>query len=201
MGREAEVLAKLDGHCLPAVAHLETDVLHIRAGHRVSVRFSEIKRCFHDDGWLTVEYGAHHRLDLHLGTAAAKWQKAIECPPTLLDKLGAKPGMKVAAQGFDSLEFLGEIPCATSWAHGDVFDLVLLYCEDAAGLRELGKARSAVSASGGLWLVYPRGSKAIPESQVRAHCVSDRWVDVKTCRFDETKTALKFVRRLAPVLP
>jgi hypothetical protein len=135
MGREAEVLAKLDGHCLPAVAHLESDVLHIRAGHRVSVRFSEIKRCFQDDGWLTVEYGVHHRLDLHLGAAAPTWQKAIECPPTLLDKLGARPGMKVAAQGFDSLEFLGEIPRATSWAHGDVFDLVLLYCEDAAGLR------------------------------------------------------------------
>jgi hypothetical protein len=200
MGREAEVLVKVDGHTVPAVAHLGSDMLHVRAEHRVSVRFSEIKRCSQHDGWLIVEYGAHHRLDLHLGLAAERWQKAIECPPSLVDKLGVKPEAKVAALGFDSLEFLGGLPCATTWVPGDLFDLVLLNCVDADGLLEVPKARSAVAIRGGLWVIYPRGSKVIPERLVRQECLTENWVDVKTCRFDETRTALKFVRRLVPTL-
>lgn len=190
MGRQAEVLAKLDGHTLPGVAHLESDILHLRADRRISVRFSDIARCQEDDGWLRLEFRGH-RLELHLGVAAATWQQAILTPPTLLDKLGVRPGVAVWATGFDDLAFLGDTPLSTD----EAVDVVLFHAPAPSALNEIRRARGAVKQGGCLWVVYPRGDAALPERLVVSHAGIDGWVDVKTCRFDESRTALKFVRR------
>lgn len=190
MGRQAEVLVKLDGHCQESLAQLETDFLRLSAPHHVTVRFADITQCEAADGWLTLHFGSR-RADLHLGPKAEVWQKAILSPPTLLDKLGVKPGVTVAAVGFSDLGFLDGVILSETSA-----TLVLLNVSEAAELTQVRAVRRLVAARGGLWIVYPRGSKEIPERLVREVAICDEWVDVKTCRFDETRTALKFVRRL-----
>lgn len=189
MGRQAEVLVKLDGHCQGTTAQLEADFLRLSAPHHVTVAFSQIESCEAANGWLMLRYGVH-RLDLHLGPKAEMWCRAIVSPPTLLDKLGVKPGVSVAAVGFEDLAFLEGVELSEGAS-----DLVLLNVLDAAGLDQVRPSRRLVAQRGGLWVVYPWGSKEIPERLVREVAICDEWVDVKTCRFDETRTALKFVRR------
>lgn len=195
MGREAELVARLDGDAIAAKVQLESDTLRLRGDRALKVSFAEIRVVGAEDGWLSLAFG-EHLLELPLGAAAGRWRKAIESPPTLLDKLGVKPGQSIAALGFADRSFLGETPHATSLVAGAKHDLVLLHAPSSAGLRAVREARRAVAPKGGLWIVYPRGSKEIPERHVRAAALGDGWVDVKTCRFDEVRTALKFVRRV-----
>ncbi len=190
MGRQAEVLVKLDGHCQESLALLETDFLRLSAPHHVTVRFADITQCEAVNGWLTLQFGSR-RADLHLGPKAEVWQKAILSPPTLLDKLGVKPNTTFTTHGFEDLTFLEG---AATTDEGP-FDIVLLNVKDNAGLKDIRAVRRFIAPKGALWIVYPRGSKTLPESLIRAEAISQEWVDTKTCRFDETRTALKFMRR------
>jgi len=189
MGRQAEVLVKLDGHGQESLAQLETDYLRLSAPHHITVRFVEIEKCEAADGWLTLHFGTR-RVDLHLGPKAEAWQKAIVSPPTLLDKLGVKPGVTVATQGFGDLAFLDGIATSETPA-----DLILLNLTDPSELDQIHVVRQRINPKGALWIVYPRGSKTFPERLIRTEAITDEWVDTKTCRFDETRTALKFMRR------
>src|SRR3954468_13731642 len=97
MGLEAACTATLGNATARGKALLETTELIFRGdGLRVRVPLAEIRRVAVDGGRLSVRWGAE-TLALELGAAAApRWAEKIEHPPSRLDKLGIKPGSRVA---------------------------------------------------------------------------------------------------------
>ena len=195
MGAEARCRAALDGKALPpGVALLETREVIFRGPQRVVVPLGEVTAARAADGWLELTYGARC-LRLELGAAAERWLKKIQHPPSRLDKLGVKRGMKVIVAGSFDPGFLDELrvvapPLARLAAGADV---VFLLAEGRAALDKLAKVRVAIAPSGAVWVVRPKGSKAITEAEVLAAARAHGLVDVKVVAFSETHTAEKLV--------
>ena len=107
-----------------------------------------------------------------MGAAVApKWVQKILNPPSLLDKLGIKPGQQVACKGKFDAAFLDELSTrveATTLRAGDgEYDLVLMLAQTPADLADIPAVVQRLTQSGGLWVVYPKGGATIKETEVR----------------------------------
>ncbi|ETK37391.1 DUF3052 family protein [Microbispora sp. ATCC PTA-5024] len=81
------------------------------------------------------------------------------------------------------------------------YDVILLFCPDAAALREgFAAARERLARDGGLWVCWPKRSSGVAtdlsENPVRDHGLAQGLVDNKVCAVDETWSGLRFVYRL-----
>jgi hypothetical protein len=113
-----------------------------------------------------------------------------------LDKLGVKPGMRVQVVGVE--ELLPELAEREVRHVGDEAEILFLGVEAHADLERLPDAWSRVAGRGALWVVYPRGVRAVTEGEVLAAGRAAGLLDVKVARFSETHTALRFVAPRAP---
>ncbi|HVT11143.1 MAG TPA: hypothetical protein VHE55_02665 [Fimbriimonadaceae bacterium] len=189
MGREVQCVVRHGGGSAEVKALLETEAVILRGEIKATIPFAGLSRVEAVDGVLHLD-----DTSLDLGPQAAKWADKILHPPTLLDKLGIKPGMRVALFGFDDASFLAGHPFESS-ATGKECDAILYRAPTLAELSALGQIAHAVCEKTVLWIVYPKGRQDIKESDVFAHGKAVGLVDVKVCKFSETETALKFVRR------
>jgi hypothetical protein len=120
----------------------------------------------------------------------------------ILDKLGVKPGMRVAVLGLDSERaFLAEVRAragepSTDRARKDT-DMVIVRVDGAADLARLSKLEALIRRDGSIWAVWPKGQKHIGEGMIRDAALARGLVDVKVCAFSETLSALKLVIPLA----
>ncbi len=114
----------------------------------------------------------------------------------LLQKLGLKEGMRIAVLGFADREFMLDMSYETCLKEDTGYAAVLFYASSVEKLSSLRQAKSSIVSNGMLWVVYPKGVKAITQRQVFFHGNTEGFVDCKVCRFSSTETALKFVRRL-----
>ena len=118
----------------------------------------------------------------------------------LLDKLGVKPEHRAAVLGLDDGDFLFRLVGRAS----DVYvnrrraglDLIFLGIERREDLRRLGSQRSFIAPNGAVWVVWPKGSKAVNENDVRDAALDAGLVDVKVVSFSPTLSALKLVIRV-----
>ncbi len=117
----------------------------------------------------------------------------------LLDKLGMRPGMRVAALGSFPPDFLALLGgrAAEVAAEPEGCDIVLLAAGDRAQLADLPTLVRRLRRDAALWVVRPRGSPLITEREVRAAGLDAGVVDVKVVHFSETHSAAKFVFRRA----
>ena len=115
--------------------------------------------------------------------------------PSLLDKLGVKPGMAVALAGEFAVDFLAELRerKVALVASKRPADLIFLAAESASDLARVGKLAAGLKPDGGLWVVYPKGVTAIRETEVIAAGREAGLKDTKVAKFSETHTALRFV--------
>lgn len=133
----------------------------------------------------------------------------IRPPKSLIDKLGVKPGSRVSVLGVRDEEFWKQLRersteiaegtaegAAGEAAAGDS-DLVFFMAEGIEDLANLGQLRSSIKANGGIWVVSPRGTAGIKETDVIEAAKRAGLVDTKVVRFSETHTALKLVIPLA----
>lgn len=114
-----------------------------------------------------------------------------------LDKLGVKPGMRIAVLGLTDPGFVHELETRTAdlafaRPRRDTAMVVLL-AESEAGLRRLPAAARAIRRDGMVWVVWPKGQPHIREGTVRAAALACGLVDVKVMAFDERLSALKLV--------
>lgn len=119
----------------------------------------------------------------------------------LLDKLGVKPGQRVAVLGIMDADFLGELTGRVSgfsreMPRGDA-DLIFYRAENPADLALLKALPGAIRKDGAVWVVYPKGQKHIREMDVLTAGKAAGFTDNKVARFSETHTALRFVIPLA----
>ncbi len=120
---------------------------------------------------------------------------------TLIDKLGVKPGQRIAVLGVEDAEFLRDLAASVpEYSRGNRIsnaDLIFFSAEAREDLSQLKSLSRSISKSGGIWVVYPRGQKHIREIDVINAGKSAGLTDNKVCRFSGTHTALRFVIPLA----
>jgi hypothetical protein len=137
-----------------------------------------------------------------LGEAeAARWADRILHPKSLADKLGIKPGMRIAidlpAARIDPDQFLKPVrertDDVTFGEPKDGTDLMFVEAASAPELASLPALRGFLKPNGGIWVISPKGDPAIRDVDV-IHAAKDAGlVDVKVVRWSQTHTALKLV--------
>jgi hypothetical protein len=124
----------------------------------------------------------------------------------LVDKLGVKPGARVALvsapEGFESA--LEPLPVGATvrrrLSRGT--DLAVMFTTRRAELaRRWAPATRAVGPTGVLWVAWPKKASGVV-TDMNEHVVRDvvlptGWVDVKVCAIDDTWTGFKCVLRVA----
>jgi hypothetical protein len=114
----------------------------------------------------------------------------------LIDKLGVKPGQRVAVLGVESAEFLTELAARVpEYSRGKRLngaDLIFFAAEAVADLAQLNSLERAMQKDGAIWVVYPKGQKHIREIDVITAGKAAGLTDNKVCSFSATHTALRF---------
>jgi hypothetical protein len=203
MGFEATCRATLDGTSGRGQALLETTELRFSGDFKARVPLGEVESVKIAGKTLTLKWRGRV-LALELGDAAGKWAEKIKNPPSRLQKLGVKPGMRVAMVGrFDfepgfaaELEKAGAtLAAATSRAPVDILFYALTAPPDLDRIAGLAKR---LEPAGALWTLRPKGKDTpVTESETRGAGLRAGLVDVKVAAFSATHTAEKFVIPLA----
>jgi hypothetical protein len=116
----------------------------------------------------------------------------------LLDKLGIRPGMRVAILGVDDDAIRPSIADRTTdltegWPEPDT-DVVLLAADSTAELAPLAELATRIRPNGAIWVVSRKGKTAtLRDIEVIAAARDSRLVDNKVVSFSPTHTALRLV--------
>jgi hypothetical protein len=194
MGNIRKTRVTTGGRSYDGEALLETTELIVRGEKRVVVPFASIRSIDAIDGRLII----NDDLTLDLGDEAAKWAEKIRNPKSVVQKLGVKAGHQVLLINIDDAPFAHELASAGAViAKGKNRDAIFYGANTRDDLSRLAKLRESLAPNGSLWVIRPKGIKAITESDVMAAGKAAGLVDVKVVKFSETHTAEKFVIRVA----
>ena len=119
----------------------------------------------------------------------------------LLDKLGVKPGAKVAIVDLDDAGFVSLLRQRTSdivkGKPSSPADLVFFGAEDATDLKRLKDLKTWIEPNGAIWVVRPKGGRsALRDTDVINAGLAAGLVDNKIASFSETHGAMRLVFRL-----
>jgi hypothetical protein len=116
----------------------------------------------------------------------------------LLDKLGIRPGMRVALVDIDDPDIRGQIAGRTTdvtdgWPEPDT-DVVLFGADTWEALAPLRDLAGRIRPNGAIWVVSRKGKAAtLRDVEVIEAAKDARLVDNKVCSFSATHTALRLV--------
>ena len=205
MGREASCRVEFNEAVAEGKALLETDELVFRPGLRgvpgstgafkLRIRFTEMTSVEAVDGRLEVTFpDGTARFELEAPSEAARWAERIKNPRTLMDKLGVKPGARVAVLGVDDERFWSALSART----GEIVDqgpadVVVWGVDEAGDLPALGEMEDWIQPDGAIWAVWRKARRELTENHVREAALAAGLVDVKVARFSDTHSALKLV--------
>jgi len=200
MGSEAKCKARVGKQAFEGKALLETKEIIFRGDTRLKIVLSTVKSVKVAGDWLQLQT-SEGRIEFELGTETAeKWAKKILHPKSRLEKLGIKDGLKIAVMGKLDGEFAGELRKAQAEVAGKIATdtkIIFFAVETKTELGLLPKIAKQLKGAAALWIVYPKGVKAITESDVLAAGRATGLKDVKVVGFSPTHTALKFVVSIA----
>lgn len=196
MGREAQCHARLGREQGSGRALLEHDAVIFRGDLRARVPIAAITAIVAKAGTLRLTWPGG-TLALELGEQAEAWAERLRNPKSVVQKLGVKPGQKVAVLGIrdaallaDLAATLGAKPAARA-SRG--CDHVLLAVETPAALARLETLRAAVHPAGGIWAIYPRGNPKVSEDAIRAAAKAAGLTDIKIARISDTHGSVRLV--------
>ena len=197
MGHDLLCPARVDGKTDHGKALLETAELLFRGTHRVRIPFADIKKATAKNGTLHITWKGGS-LELDLGDPLAeRWAHKIKYPKSVLEKLGVKPGQKVAAIGITDASFLKQLETLLDTAPARRLaknaDAIFYQADDRAKLTAFPMLRAALAPAGALWIIRPKGNAAITEAETMKAGKAAGLVDVKVVAFSATHTAEKFV--------
>lgn len=200
MGKELTCTIRFDKQESTGKALLETNEILFRGGFRLKIALREIKSVKAVNGELLVDFPGG-RAAFVLGAQAEKWAHKILHPKTVFEKLGVKEGHTVSLVGITDARFLKQLKeRSAKRVHGKPVkdcDMIFLGAGSAGELAKIKSLTALPKKDGALWIVYPKGQKAITEGNVLAAGRKAGWRDIKVVGFSETRTALKFVLPLA----
>ncbi len=193
MGQEIQGTLHLNGKCSQGKALLESKEILFRGDSRLKIPLAAIKEIKAANGELRIKTGEGLAI-FELGAKAETWRDKILNPKSLLQKLGVKPGESVTLHGnFDktfreSLKKHGAKIASVSNA-----PWVFFAAETSGELAKVKSLAKNLQGAAALWMVYPKGQKAITEKDVREAGLKAGLTDIKVAGFSDTHTALKFV--------
>lgn len=123
--------------------------------------------------------------------------------PTLIEKLGVKPGSRVWVLNAppiltDELHQLERIEWTDGHGTADYIHYFATHADGLYGM--LPEFLQALSKDGSMWISWPKKAARVPSDldreTVREILLSAGLVDVKVCAVDDVWSALKFVRPL-----
>ncbi len=119
----------------------------------------------------------------------------------LLDKLGVKPGSKIAILNLEDAGFIKLLKDRTSdivtGKPRSKVDLVFVGAEDVAGLRKLVELKTWIEPNGAIWVIRPKGGRsALRDTDVIDAGLAAGLVDNKIASFSDTHGAMRLVFRL-----
>ena len=197
MGKEAQVRAQFaDGEDAGRLQYEAPRLLFRGAARRV-FEGQALQGVRAEAGDLVLADGSRFALG---DKAAASWADAILNPKSRLDKLGVKPGMKVAVLNVADEALAGELAQRGAPPVTDLADLDLLFyaADSLAQLDRLPDLIPTLAEKGALWIVSRKGKAAgLKDVEVLAAARGQGLVDTKVVGFSETLTALRFIRRRA----
>ena len=188
MGQEANCKLEYNGQTHNGKALLETSEIIFRGDTRLKIPFKEMTGVEASDGRLHIT-SPQGRATFHLGDAAVKWAAKIRNPPSRLDKLGVKAGMRLRWICAPDVEFRREAEERGASFVRTRPDLIFVAAANVHDLAEL----DLVAAPS--WVVYPKGVSQIRETDVLKKGRDAGLVDIKVASFSATHTSLKFVAR------
>jgi hypothetical protein len=218
MGLEAACTVRIGRKSSHGKALLESELLLFRAGagagadspgpdsggnggaaggERLEIRFDQIREVSVDGESLLVRTDDQEaRFELGESTAQ-RWARLIKEPKELFEKLELGPEAKVVAIDVQDPVFLmalrdrtagvveGRVPAGAS--------VIFFGAESRDALRKLSLLRARMVDTGTIWVIRPKGSKAIAESDVFDALREAGLVDTKVVAFSRTHTAHKSV--------
>jgi hypothetical protein len=197
MGQEAECTVRVGRKTSAGKALLESETLVFRGEFRVEIPFDHMKDVSVDGGSLVVKTDdAESRFELGK-QMAEHWARLIKEPKGLFEKLEVGPQSRVAVVDVrDSLFLTALRERAASMTEGRVPEgvpVVFFGAETRDALKKVHLLRARMADTGTLWVVRPKGSKAISEAEVMEAIRGAGMVDTKVVAFSKTHTAHKAV--------
>lgn len=119
----------------------------------------------------------------------------------LLDKLGVKPGSKVAFVNLGDTGFIKQVRERTAdivvGKPRSKVDLVFMGADTAADLRRLNDVKTWIEPNGAVWVVRPKGGRSpLRDTDLIDAGLAAGLVDNKIASFSDTHGAMRFVYRL-----
>jgi hypothetical protein len=218
MGYEATSTLTIDGRTFGGTARLEHKDLIFRGEMRLTVPLSQIDKVECRGGGLIIAFDGR-RAVVEIGAAAVKWADRIAHPPSRIEKLGVKAGMRVAVINLSDDQLVQEVVSRQARVQtggwGADLDIIFLGVKTPGDLGRLGTAIGRLNPSGAIWVIRRKGkAAAVTEAESMAAGKRAGLVDVKVVSFSDTETAEKYVlprssralvrsrpRATAPALP
>lgn len=197
MGKEAEVRAVFAEGEETGRLQYEAPRLVFRGAQRRVFQGGDLTGLRAEAGDLVLANGVRFALG---DKASASWADAIANPKSRLDKLGVKPGMRVAIMNVADDALAGELAARGASAVEGLGQLDILFygADSAAELDRIPELIPALADKGALWICSRKGkAAAVKDIEVMAAAKAHGLVDNKVVGFSDTLTALRFTRRQA----
>lgn len=188
MGQEAICRVECPAGAGEAKALLESTEVLVRGPFRWRVRFAELQSVEVEKEKLVLN-AAGGTTALSLGEkTAAKWADRIRNPPSLMKKLGVKPGSRYAISGSAPRDFLNDLEGTGAEEVTRSPELLFAFPESEADLAPVWNMAPAV------WVIYPKGRKDFTEAQIRRQGRAAGMMDTKVASVSAVLTATRFSR-------
>jgi hypothetical protein len=179
--------------------HLDGKVLDLRDELRLSIPLKEVREAVAKDGRLTIKWG-DDQIVLRVGEKAPRLADKILHPPSLLDKLGIKPGHTVTTIGVDDKPFLRDLRKRTASVFTESIeaesDAIIFRATTKGDLRRLKTLQKSLKRDGAIWILWRKGLKGVQdlkEMDVISGARASGLVDVKIASFSDELTSMKLV--------
>jgi hypothetical protein len=197
MGLEAQCTVRVGKKNGSGKALLEEDALVFRGTLRLQIPFDRVRDALVEGNDLVVRT-SDQEARFELGAEAAqRWLHSIREPKALFEKLDLQPQSRVAVVDVQDGPFLSALrERSATLAEGRVpqgATVIFFGVESREALRKIPILRARMPETGILWVVRPKGSKVITESDVFETLRSAGLVDTKVVAFSRTHTAHKAV--------
>ncbi|HUR63501.1 MAG TPA: hypothetical protein VM241_03370 [Candidatus Thermoplasmatota archaeon] len=191
MGTVVEGTAVVAGRTVKVHADFASDHVVLRGGLKGEHPYATVAVVSSAGGILRLQV-AGAVAEFPLEEKADGVAQRIRNPPTVLDKLGLRAGLRVHCIALPAdlqadIDRLGVLGGRAS------LDAVLLGADKPADLARIAALRERLAPEGALWVIYPKGRRDPGEADVIAAGRDAGLKDVKAARVSATHTGLKFV--------